>query len=185
MKNIKTHLSSFSTLVAALMAVLGANGVCAETVLSKFDAENALDGQYAGWELVEPSMNSTNWTVTATGFGGAWKNLNPVVDASAAATIELTVTIESTNVPPVSVTAGPIVVLADEDGTQHVWAWYGQKAGRVVLKKKLSSPTKKQEAGSEEGLDLSKLKAFHIQVDPGQSKAAYRIKFESLRLITE
>jgi hypothetical protein len=182
---MKNSLAKFLPLLGVAAFCGGLVPASAETVLSKFDAENALDGQYAGWESVEPSLKSTNWTVTASGFGGAWKNLNPVVDAGEATTIELTVTIESTNVPPASVTAGPLVVLADEDGTQQVWAWYGQKAGHHVLKKKLSSPTKKQEPGSVEGLDLSKLKAFHIQVDPGPGKAAYRIKFEKLRLIAE
>lgn len=181
---MKILLAKILPLISVAAFCVSLAPASAEDVLSTFDSEKAFDGRYAAWQAAKPSLAATNWSIVATGFGGAFKNLSPQLDASSNAVIELTVTIESADTPPVKVTAGPLVVLADEDGSQSMWAWYGLGAGRHVLTKNLASPTASKVEGATPGLDLTKLSAFHLQVDPGTSKAAYKITLEKLRLLT-
>lgn len=177
----KAGLTGFLGLILALAAAAAAR---ADTLVSGFAASECVQGRYGSWEDAEPVQQEGRWSITARGFGGAFRNLvPPYVDARAEALIELTVAVESVTGDPAAVVAGPLVVLEDAEGNQAVWAWYGRGLGRHVLTAKLSGPSFTKPAGSARGLDFSRLVAFHIQVDPGQSTAAYKITFEKLRFL--
>ena len=176
--------------LAALCAALLCAPVRAETLLSHFDNFFFFDDQYVGWNYY-PTPMETNWTISASGFGGGVvgfyedDNFTPkIVDASAEDWLEFVVTIESTNVPPVNVTAGPLVLLQDGDGTRWRWAWYGLGAGHHVLTADLDAGYVQEAAGTISGLQLSNLVLFHIQVDPGPNTNVYKITLEHLRAIS-
>lgn len=170
--------------IALILALAAITRTRADTLISDFAAADCVQGRYGSWEDVEPLRRDGVWAITAKGFGGAFKNITPPrIDARAESVIELTVRIENPDPASAEVIAGPLVVLEDVEGNQSIWAWYGLGAGRHVLLKNLCAPTMNKPPGSAAGLNFSKLTAFHIQVDPGQSTAAYRIVFEKLRLI--
>jgi hypothetical protein len=125
--------------------------------------------------------DSTNYSITASGFGSGFKALSPAVDASGETTVELTVTLSGSGSPS-SPISGPIVSLVDADGTFYNYAWYGQTAGRHVLTAKLNAASSTSAPGSVPGLDLSNLTFFHLQDDPGTYAGDYTIQFELLRL---
>jgi hypothetical protein len=134
-----------------------------------------LDALYASWSSATIVSSPTNYQVTASGYGSGYTIINPGTNASGATSIELTVTISG----PPEVMAGPVISLVDDDGTQVDFAWYGRSAGTHVLEADLSSGVVKS-PGTIAGLDLSKLKYLHLQVDPGTYTGQYAIVFEKL-----
>jgi hypothetical protein len=173
--------------VAALFGIMFAclpAGARADVSISRFDSPECLQGRYGGWEDIEPELREACWSIAARQFGGAFRTFSqPGINAAAEKQIELIVTVEPIGGADKATLAGPLVVLEDAEGNQWIWAWYGLGAGRHVLNSSLKTPTFTRKPGSPSGLDFSRLAAFHIQVDPGQSKDPYRITFHSLRLI--
>lgn len=168
----------------AVAVLLPATGK-ADVLISDFGEAECVQGRYGSWENAKLAQRDARWTVTASGFGGAFKNLVPPHrDASAEAMIELTVRIGGPSQTTQPVIAGPLVVLEDAAGNQWIWAWYGLSAGRHVLRKSLDEPSFTKNPSAPSRLDFSRLVAFHIQVDPGQSAATYQVTFEQLRLVT-
>ncbi|MBL9172800.1 MAG: hypothetical protein JNL10_04635 [Verrucomicrobiales bacterium] len=154
--------------------------IVAETVIATFDDFN-LDGLFA-WSDAVVDSGPESYSITDSGYGSGFKNINPNLDASGETTLELTVTL-SGDVPAGTPVSGPIVSLVDADGTFANYAWYGRSIGRRILKVALNSPTSISNPGTVPGLDLSSLDFFHLQDDPGAYKGTYTITFEHLRLI--
>jgi len=172
-----------AALLSLVLACLTASAR-ADVLISSFDSPDCLQGRYGGWEDIEPCLRNEHWSIAARQFGGAFRTFaQPGIDAAAETQIELVVCIEPAGDPGDATLAGPLVVLEDAEGNQWIWAWYGLGAGHHVLNSSLKTPTFTRKPGSPSGLDFSRLAAFHIQVDPGQSQAAYRITFRSLRLL--
>jgi len=172
-----------AALLSLVLACLTASAR-ADVLISAFDSPDCLQGRYGGWEDIEPSLRDSHWSIAARQFGGAFRTFaQPGIDAAAETQIELVVCIEPVGDAANAPLAGPLVVLEDAEGNQWIWAWYGLGAGHHVLNSSLKTPTFTRKPESPSGLDFSRLAAFHIQVDPGQSQAAYRITFRSLRLL--
>src|SRR5258706_10549159 len=163
---------------AGLLAFVAA--ASADTTINTFDLFN-LDGTYGNWSTAIITSGATSYSVTSSGFGGGFKDINPNINASGATTIELTISLQGAPGP----ISGPIVALVDGDGSLYNYAWYGQAAGNnQVLTMNLNSPTFISNAGSVPGLDLSNLDFFHLQDDPGGYSGSYTISFENLALTT-
>lgn len=172
--------SSCQLLALAFVSTVPIFPAVAETVISTFDDFN-LDGLFA-WADAQVDSGPDSYTITDSGYGSGFKNINPNLDATGETTIELTVTLSGDAAPGAPV-SGPIVSLVDADGTFYNYAWYGRSVGRRILKADLNAPTSISNAGSIPGLDLSRLDFFHLQDDPGAYKGTYSITFEHLRLI--
>jgi len=173
--------------VAALLGIVLAcltASARADVSISRFDSPDCLQGRYGGWEDIEPVQHEGSWCIASQGFGGAFRTFSqPGINGAAEQQIELIVTVEPVGGADKATLAGPLVVLEDAEGNQWIWAWYGLGTGRHVLSSSLKTPTFTKKPCSPAGLDFSRLAAFHIQVDPGQSKEPYRISFHSLRLL--
>jgi hypothetical protein len=164
--------------IAGLLTFVAA--ATADTTINTFDLFN-LDGTYGNWSSAAFTSGATSYSVTSSGFGGGFKDINPNINASGATTVELTVSLQGAAGP----ISGPIVALVDGDGSLYNYAWYGQTAGNnQVLTMNLNSPTFISNAGSVPGLDLSNLDFFHLQDDPGGYSGSYTISFENLALTT-
>jgi hypothetical protein len=167
--------------LAAVSLLAFATAASADTTITTFDNFN-LDGLFPGWSSGTVVSGPTSYSITATGYGSGYKDINPNINASGATKIELTVSLQGVGGGPIS---GPIVSLVDGDGTFYNFAWYGQTAGNnQVLTMDLNSPTFISSAGSVPGLDLSNLDFFHLQDDPGSYSGQYTISFENLQLLT-
>lgn len=168
-----------SALAAASLLAL-ATAATADTTISTFDSFN-LDGTYGNWSTATLTSGATSYSVTSSGFGGGFKDINPNINAAGSSTIELTISLQGSPGP----ISGPIVALVDGDGTLYNYAWYGQTAGNnQVLTMDLNSPTFISSAGTVPGLDLSNLDFFHLQDDPGAYSGSYTLSFENLQLLT-
>lgn len=154
----------------------------AETIITTFSDGFELNSYYAAWGTVDIAPGDTNFSITATGYGSGYKDINPNLDASGETKIQLTVTLSSPTAGAKDPVSGPIVSLVDADGTFYNYAWYGLTIGRHVLTFPLKAPTSVTAAGTTSGLDLSALDFFHLQDDPGAYKGQYTITFEDLRL---
>lgn len=164
-------------LVWLAILAMGGKAAAGDIVISTF-ANFKLDTLYAAWTSATIASTGSNYQVSASGYGSGYAALEPSVDASGATSIELTVTITG----PSGVISGPIVSLVDRYGTFVDFAWYGQAAGRHVLKMDLSAGAPKPPAKAA-ALDLSHLGSFHLQNDPGKYSGQYTVTFEKLRLI--
>jgi hypothetical protein len=153
----------------------------ADTTISTFDNFN-LDGLFANWANTAPVSGPNDYSITASGYGSGYKDINPLLDATGETNIELTVTINANGVAANTPISGPIVSLVDADGTFVNYAWYGQTKGTHVLTRSLSNPNFVSADGSTPGLDLSRLDFFHLQDDPGPYSGQYTITFEKQRL---
>ena len=157
-----------------------ASSAFAATTITTFDNFN-LDGLFATWASATVVSGPTAYTITSSGYGSGFEDINPNINAAGETVIELTLSL-SGGAGPIS---GPIVSLVDGDGTFWNYAWFGLTAGNHVLTANLSTPTFISSAGSTPGLDLATLDFFHLQDDPGGYSGTYTISFENLRLIPE
>lgn len=169
------------TMVTAGSLVL-AGSALANTPIAIFDENFYMDGLFA-WADATVVSDATGYSITDTGYGSGYKDINPNVDATGETTIELTVTLSGTPALPTDPVSGPIVSLVDGDGTFVNFAWFGQPVGTHVLTNLLSTPTWTASAGTVPGLDLATLDFFHLQDDPGAYAGIYTIKFVKFRLI--
>ena len=178
---MKLHSERFTKLIGAAIGLTMVSSALADTTITTFDDFN-LDGLFGNWASATVVSGTTSYSITASGYGSGFKDINPNIDAAGETTIELTVTLSGSGGPTTPV-SGPIVSLVDADGTFFNYAWYGQTIGTHVLTAALSAPASTSAAGSTPGLDLSKLDFFHLQDDPGAYQGQYSITFEHLRLI--
>lgn len=180
--NMKQKRGWLSKVLAVASALVMGGSALAETVITTFDDDFQLDGLFA-WSDAVVVSTATNYSITDTGYGSGYKDINPNLDATGETTIQLTVTLSANGGSPTAPISGPIVSLVDGDGTFYNFAWYGKTAGTYVLTAPLKAPTSIQAAGSVAGLDLATLDFFHLQDDPGSYHGEYTITFEDLRLI--
>ena len=177
---MKRRTKWFANAIVVAGSLVIADSVVAETTIATFDENFYLDGLFA-WSDAVVVAGPTGYSITDTGYGGGYKDINPNIDASGETTIELTVTINSPDAGPSGPASGPIVALVDGDGTFVNYAWYGLTNGHHVLTAPLSSGSGLG-SGMFPGLDLSRLDFFHLQDDPGAYQGQYTIVFEKLRL---
>jgi hypothetical protein len=174
----------FVTVVAMTGGLIAADSAMADTEVVSFK-NLAPDNVYGSWS--EPSAEivsgPTNYVVTATGYGSGVINLDSsAITGTGNTTLQVTATLNGK--PAAAGQLGPIVELVDADGTDCVFAWYGQTLGRHVFTKLLSSPTRVVAAGETKGLDLDALTHCHLQLDPSHyTNASYTISWESVKLV--
>jgi hypothetical protein len=170
----------FARALATISVLSLVSAATADTTISTFDNFN-LDGLFPNWQTATIVSGPTAYTITATGFGSGYKDINPNINATGETNIEVTVTLNGTGGPsdPIS---GPIVSLVDGDGTYYNYAWYGQTIGTHVLTKSLNSPSFISGVGTTPGLNLATLDFFHLQDDPGAYSGQYTISWENFRL---
>jgi hypothetical protein len=156
----------------------------AATVISTFD-DFTPSGTYGGDVTATSGETSYSVSRTAGGFWGAHTSIT--ANANGATNIELNVTVNNANLPNL------LAVLQDADGTQAVYRWFTVGNGNQLLTMSLTVPQAAAngkdafygEAGTTEGLDLSNLSAFHIQIDPhdsAQSPLAFDVSYNNLEL---
>ncbi len=174
MKQYAKWISSVITLASSLVMV---NPASADTTINSFD-DFTSGALYGSWISATIDSGPTAYSITATNYGSNYK-YNPV-DGSGEKTIELTVTLSSS--APQAGKLGPIVELIDGDGTDYIFAWYGQNNGHHVLTKPLNQPNSIVAAGSVAGLNLATLTHLHLQLDPSSYTSGYTIAWENLRL---
>lgn len=172
----------FANVIAVAGSLAIVHPVMADTTIAVFDENFYMDGLFA-WSDAVVVADSTGYSITDTGYGSGYKDINPNIDATGETIIEVTVTISASGVGPDDPASGPIVSLVDGDGTFWNYAWYGQTIGTHVLTALLSSPTFTSGNGTVPGLDLSTLDFFHLQDDPGAYHGQYTIVFQKFRLI--
>lgn len=168
-----------SRLAAALIASLAVTGAAqAATLITTFDSFT-FNGHYGSWSNpATRTSGASSFTVAATGFGGGFKDIQPNVDATGETTVEFDVTV---NTGP----AGVVLVLADDDGTQYNYGWFGREAGSYLLTMDVLTPSWVSADGNTAGLDLATLSFIHVQVDPGTNTGPYSVSFNNLQLIPE
>jgi hypothetical protein len=178
---MKRFLKPFAALLAVAASLAGSTpAFAAAIVVNSFDSFN-LDGIFANWQTANGGSiisGPESYTVTATGYGSGFKDINPNIDASGNTLVELTVTLSGG-------ASGPIVSLVDGDGTFFNYAWYGTEPGTHVLIADVNSPSFISGAGGIPGLDLSTLDFFHLQDDPGGFAGAYTVEFKNLSIVPE
>ncbi|MDB6123886.1 MAG: hypothetical protein JWQ71_2879 [Pedosphaera sp.] len=154
----------------------GSTGVCA--VVSTFD-NVSLSGTYGNWTTQTPTANSLQ--VTASGYGGGYRGITPIINTTSDKTLQLNVTLTA---PSGAIgKLGPLVILEDGDGTQLRYAWYGQNPGtNLVLTSALSAGAVVQ-AGSVNGFDFSNISFFHIQLDPSTYSGSYTVAWNDISII--
>lgn len=178
---------SLTGAACALMIGLGHHAK-ADTTVTTFDnfASQAL---YGSWATATINSTTSNYVITATGYGSNWKYLGGI-NGAGNTNIELNVSLSG----PIGASnqLGPIVSLVDNDGTYVNYAWYGQPLGNnLVLTGSLfaaiGSPgfaISTNTVGSVPGLDLSNLQHMHMALDPGGFgvSGAYTIAWNDLKL---
>src|SRR5262245_11265198 len=117
-----------AAIVCGIGAILPAKADVTFTTFDNF-VTGSTYGSWAGATLVS-GPTSFDVTVPAPGgFGGAYANIVPNVDATGNTNIELTVTVDVSG----AAVAGAVLVLGDGDGSEYAYAWYGLTSGTHVL----------------------------------------------------
>jgi len=187
MKQIKHQSKRFTGGVALCSALFLLTSAKAETQLVDFDGGFFFDSDYASW-VGSPVGGPSNWTITATDFGGAATlfyeedDFTPrIVNASADDLVEFKLTLEGTNV------MGPQLLLEDADGTRLRYSWYGLSSGSHTLVNELAAGNidggNLGATGSVAGLDLTNLVLYHVQLDDGAGANTYTLTLENLRTL--
>jgi PEP-CTERM motif-containing protein len=140
-----------------------------------------LDGTYEQWATGTFTSGATDYRIEANNFGGGWKTLAAPLDASG----ETAITIDL-DVNAADVAAGFSIVLIDADGTESVYGITGLTVGddQTILLDLVGDFKQENAAGTEAGLDLSAITAFHIQgsFDDGNPGLAMDITFDNMAL---
>jgi hypothetical protein len=183
---MKHHPRSFTQILTVAGALACAGPAFANTTITTFDNFTS-DALYPSWALPSATVVSgpTAYSITATGYGSNYKYIGfPAINGAGNTHLELTVSLSGA--PAADGNLGPIIELIDGDGTDFVFAWFGQTLGSHVLTKSLDSPSWANAPGSAAGLDLATLTHMHMQLDPGAygSSGPYTVVWENLSLIT-
>lgn len=154
----------------------GLTGVCA--VVAAFDGQG-LGGTLGSWS--NPTVTSSNLQVTATGWGGGWAAVSPVVSTTADKQLRLNVSLTAPDTANGKL--GPIVILQDSDGTQLRFPFYGQSPGaNQVLTSSLGTGTIVQ-AGTTAGFNFSAIAFVQVQLDPSTYSGAYTVEWNDISII--
>src|SRR5258705_13968490 len=105
---------------AALMAgVATFNSVAADTTLTTFDTFTPT-AKYASWSSAPFSMTTSNFVITATGYGSLLKTVGPI---NASGTSNLVFDLDLTGGAGADDHLGVLVSLTDNDNTQISYRW--------------------------------------------------------------
>lgn len=168
---MKQNTKWFTTAIAMASGLVIVSSAMADTTINTFDNFN-LSGLF-GWSDATIVSGPTSYSVTDTGYGSGYFDINPNINASGGTTLEVTLSLSG------GVGAdgqlGPIVALVDGDGTFITIPWYGQTLGSHVLTADLTAFP---------ALDLSTLDFFHLQLDPSGYSGAYTVEWQDMRITT-
>jgi len=181
---MKMNIKMTGCLVVLAAGLLGGNYARADVQLVSFHNFTA-DEMYGSWPAAKVVSGETNYVITATGYGSNYKYLGnpPGGDVTGCTNLQLKVTLSGP--PRADGQLGVLVNLVDGDGTEFVYAWYGQKLGYHVLTMPVDFPSRTNAVGSVSGLDLTSITHLHLQLDPGQlgTNDAYTVSWEDLSLV--
>jgi len=153
----------------------GGNGCPTITTFDNFN----LDALY-GWSDAIVQSTPTNYIISDTGYGSGYKGLSPAVNGSNSTTIVLDVTLSSDDISADG-KLGPIVRLADSDGTEVDFPWYGQTLGNHILTNLLTAGNIVI-PGTTPGLNVNALTAIQLQLDPSSFTGTYTVAWNNLGL---
>lgn len=170
---MKQNTKWFTTAIAMASGLAITSSALAQgAVISTFDSFN-LDGLF-DWSNATVVSGPTSYSITDTGYGSGYKDINPNVNAAGGTTLQVTLTLSGA--PAADGQLGPIVALVDGDGTFQNIPWYGQTLGTHVLTADLTAYP---------ALDLSTLDFFHLQLDPSGFAGAYTVEWQDMRVVPE
>jgi hypothetical protein len=173
-----------------------AGAALADTSISTFDnfTPNAV---YPSWSSGTIQATSSNYIVTATGYGSLWKQIGPL---NGTGNTNLVLDIDLSGSTGADTNLGVIVDLKDGDDTQISYRFYGRSRGHHVLVANLFTADVPatdngvaitnnlfrivtNSAGSTAGLDLANLWHLNLEMDPYvYTFAPYTIAFNDLKL---
>ena len=168
---MKQNTKWFTTVIAMASGLVIVSSAMADTTINTFDNFN-LSGLF-GWSDATIVSGPTSYSVTDTGYGSGYFDINPNINASGGTTLEVTLSLSGA--PAADGQVGPIVALVDGDGTFITIPWYGQTLGSHVLTADLTAFP---------ALDLSTLDFFHLQLDPSGYSGAYTVEWQDMRITT-
>lgn len=168
---MKQNTKWFTTVIAMASGLVIVSSAMADTTINTFDNFN-LTGLF-GWSDATIVSGPTSYSVTDTGYGSGYFDINPNINASGGTILEVTLSLSGA--PAADGQLGPIVKLVDGDGTSIDFAWYGQTLGSHVLTADLTAFP---------ALDLSTLDFFHLQLDPSGFSGAYTVEWQNMQINT-
>lgn len=168
---MKQNTKWFTTVIAMASGLVIVSSAMADTTINTFDNFN-LTGLF-GWSDATIVSGPTSYSVTDTGYGSGYFDINPNINASGGTILEVTLSLSGA--PAADGQLGPIVTLVDGDGTGVDFAWYGQTLGSHVLTADLTAFP---------ALDLSTLDFFHLQLDPSGYSGAYTVEWQNMQINT-
>ena len=168
---MKQYTKRFAGAIALAGGLAVASSAMADTTITTFDNFN-LTGLF-GWSDAVVVSGPTSYSITDSGYGSGYYDINPNINASGGTTLQVTLTLSGA--PEASGQLGPIVSLVDGDGTFINFPWYGQTLGSHVLTADLTLYP---------ALDLSTLDFFHLQLDPGGYHDTYTVEWQNMRIFT-
>lgn len=118
--------------MAVAAALLGAPAR-ADVQIEDFSNFN-LSGTFASWDTATITSGADDYRIQFLNFGGGFFDINPDVDGTGETEIELIVSVNDG-----STEGGVLAVLADSDGTELVFSWFGLVPGDYVLTRELAS----------------------------------------------
>ena len=138
------------------------------------------NGAFGVWTFSDFTSGPDDFTVDSHDFGGCYYFLNPLVDATGTATIELEVTLN-----PDNQTDRLVLVLFDTDGSVWLYRWDNLTNGTQTLRRALTEPTQIDAAGAEPGLNLASLGQINLQgaFHNGNPGDVMDITFHNLQLV--
>jgi hypothetical protein len=170
-KLMKQQTKWFANAMALAGSLAMVSSAVAATTITTFDNFN-LTGLF-GWSDATVVSGPTSYSITDTGYGSGYYDINPNINASGGTTLEVTLSLSGASAADGLL--GPIVSLVDGDGTMINFPWYGQTLGSHVLTADLTAYP---------ALDLSTLDFFHLQLDPSSYAGTYTVEWQNLRIIT-
>lgn len=168
---MKLYTHWFARALALATGLIVVSPATAQTTITTFDNFN-LTGLFA-WSDATIVSGPTSYSVTDTGYGSGYFDINPNINALGGTTLEVTLTLSGG--PGADGQLGPIVSLVDGDGTFINFPWYGQTLGSHVLSADLTAYP---------ALDLATLDFFHLQLDPSGYSGAYTVEWQNMRITT-
>jgi len=168
----------------------------ADTTLTTFDGPFTPNALYASWSGATTSSTSSNYVITATGYGSMWKQVGPI-NASGASNIVFDVDLSGNAGADGAI--GVIVDLTDNDNTQISYRWFGRSRGHHILIANLFTTNilatdngiavtnnafriVTNAPGGTAGLDTSILWHVNVELDPSSYGQAYTIAMNDLKL---
>lgn len=141
------------------------------------------DSTYGNWASEKGSALTSGpdaFRVVASNFGGVYKYLGVTgapINLEDLDALRLNVTVHSQSNREAGI--GFLVLLEDADGTVHRYSRFGVQSGAQTIHWALDHPSKEEAAGMSAGLDLSRIQAMNLQIDPGGAND-YDVSFLSL-----